>query len=230
MMWVVLGILLSGITQLLTLLSYKLFEDAVIANLVVTFVAHIAMAGVARTARVRFVEIEALATVDPLTGLFNRRGFESIAEREIGRQRRYGGTFSLAVLDLDRFKELNDTQGHDAGDRALRSLGAILQAHTRRSDVVARLGGDEFVFLMPSTAQAECAALCRNLSATIIDGMATAGTTITASIGYATFEEPPESLTAALRKADKAMYAAKAMRSRLDSTRWPPHLTSLDPN
>jgi diguanylate cyclase (GGDEF)-like protein len=217
--WVAAGIVVSGITQLMTLLSYKLFKDAVVANLLITLTANLTIAGVARAARARFAEIEALATIDPLTGLFNRRGFDPLAQREIDRQKRYGGTFSLAVLDLDRFKELNDFQGHDAGDRALCLLGTLLMEHTRRSDVIARLGGDEFVIMMPNTVQADCSTLCRGLSATISEQMAAAGFTITASIGCATFEESPESLTVALRKADKAMFAAKAMRSRSEVMR-----------
>ncbi len=123
------------------------------------------------------------------------------------------------MLDLDRFKELNDSKGHEAGDQALRLLGTILLEHTRHSDSIARLGGDEFVIMMPNMVKADCATLCRELSATISQRMAERGFTITASIGCATFEEPPESLAAALRKADKAMYAAKARRSRLDLTR-----------
>jgi diguanylate cyclase (GGDEF)-like protein len=94
-----------------------------------------------------------------------------------------------------------------------------LLRHTRRSDAIARLGGDEFVILMPNTGKTDCSTLCRDLSGTIAGRMAEAGFTITASIGCATFKEPPESLAAALRNADKAMFAAKVMRSRLDLTR-----------
>jgi diguanylate cyclase (GGDEF)-like protein len=172
-------------------LSYALFKDAVVADLIIGLTANTMMAGLARAARARLAEIEALVAVDPLTGLFNRRGFEPLAEREIGRQKRYGGIFSLAVLDLDRFKELNDSRGHEAGDQALRLLGTILLGHTRRSDAIARLGGDEFVILMPNTGKTDCSTLCRDLSATIAGRMAQAGFTITASIGCATFKESP---------------------------------------
>src|ERR1019366_7072356 len=95
--WVTVGIVVAGITQLLTLLSYKLFKDAVVADLIIGLTANTMMAGLARAARARLAEIEALAAVDPLTGLFNRRGFEPLAEREIGRQKRYGGIFSVLV-------------------------------------------------------------------------------------------------------------------------------------
>src|ERR1700733_14594003 len=131
---------------------------------------------------------------------------------ETARQRNNGGALSLAVLDLDRFKELNDRRGHDAGDQALRLLGEVLRRGTRASDSTARIGGDEFVIVMPKTPKADCALLCCNLSATIVERMASAGFSITASIGFATFEQAPESISAALKRADQAMYGVKACR------------------
>jgi two-component system, cell cycle response regulator len=103
---------------------------------------------------VSIVRSEALAITETLTQLHNRRGFESTLAVEIARQRRHGGALSLAVLDLDRFKELNDRRGHEAGDQALRLLGDVLRSGTRRSDSTARIGGDEFVIVMPRTPQA----------------------------------------------------------------------------
>jgi diguanylate cyclase (GGDEF)-like protein len=121
------------------------------------------------------------------------------------------------MLDLDRFKELNDSRGHNSGDRALSLLGDVLRTHTRRADALGRLGGDEFVILMPSTSETDCATMCEALSATIAERMAESGFAVTASIGHVTFKDPPESLALALRRADQAMYAAKAARARRGS-------------
>lgn len=208
--WVVLGLLLSAVLQLLTLLAYDISVRAVVANSVILLVANVMTVGLARVARSRFAKLRTLATTDVLTGLHNRLGFQSVAEKEITRQKRYGGVFSLAVLDLDRFKELNDTKGHAGGDLALRRLSDILRESLRQSDSIARLGGDEFVIVMPNTQEADCAGLCQQLSATIAGQMASAGFPITASIGHATFERSVASVEAALKKADDAMYAAKA--------------------
>ena len=151
-----------------------------------------------------------LADTDWLTGLHNRRSFESIADLEIERQKRYGGIFSLAVIDLDGFKKLNDSRGHQAGDEALQLLAGVLQEHTRHSDSVARLGGDEFAILMPNTPRPDCATLCQQLSVHIANRMSAADFPITASIGCMTFEQAPDTNSEALRKTDKAMYAAKS--------------------
>jgi diguanylate cyclase (GGDEF)-like protein len=134
---------------------------------------------------------------------------------EITRQKRYGGVFSLAILDLDNFKEVNDAEGHHVGDKALRLLADVLRAYTRKSDSLGRLGGDEFAILMPNTQQEDCVSLCDQLAAKIALRMADAGFAITASVGSTTFERAPESTHEALQLADKAMYSAKA-----DSKSW----------
>jgi diguanylate cyclase (GGDEF)-like protein len=164
----------------------------------------------ARAARKHYLETLVLATSDPLTKLHNRRSFESIGEMELARQRRYGEIFSLAVIDLDGFKKLNDSRGHHVGDLALKLLAEVLRKNTRQSDSIARLGGDEFAILMPLTRNSDCTELCQQLSGTIVSRMVDAGFPITASIGHATFERAPESMLEALQEADKAMYAAKA--------------------
>jgi diguanylate cyclase (GGDEF)-like protein len=208
------GVVLTTIALMLTLSSYDLSTVDTFVNCLIALTANLTVAGIARAGRVRVLQIEAAVGIDPLTGLYNRRGFETIAEREIARERRYGGALSLAMLDLDHFKELNDSRGHDAGDRALSLLGNILRAHTRRADALGRLGGDEFVILMPSTPEADCATACEALSASIAQLMAESGLPVTASIGHVTFREPPESLALALRRVDEAMYAAKAVRGQ----------------
>src|ERR687892_1620880 len=94
---------------------------------------------------------EEAAFTDHLTGLANRRRFERQLEREVGRFSRYGHPFSLLMLDIDRFKEVNDTRGHDAGDEALRRVANVIQSGTRGIDTGARIGGDEFAVILPET-------------------------------------------------------------------------------
>ena len=150
-----------------------------------------------------------IATKDGLTGLLSRKSFEFMLDQEMTRQKRYGGVFSLAFLDLDDFKKLNDTKGHPIGDEALVLLARILRDYTRKTDYTARMGGDEFALLMLHTNKVDCGTICHNLSKMIQSQMTSAGFNITASIGYASFEQAPDSLVDALTKIDKIMYAAK---------------------
>ena len=163
----------------------------------------------ASAARQNYVLAMNIATTDWLTGLHNRRGFEAVADLEIARQKRYGGVFSLALIDLDDFKHLNDSRGHHVGDDALKLLAAILQEHTRQTDSAARLGGDEFAILMPNTRKNDCDSICQQLALKIAARMADEDFAITASIGCTTIETPPGSVSEVLKRADKAMYSAK---------------------
>jgi diguanylate cyclase (GGDEF)-like protein len=151
-----------------------------------------------------------IATKDDLTGVLSRKSFDLMLNQEIARQQRYGGVFSLAFLDLDDFKQLNDTKGHPIGDEALMLLSRILRDHTRKTDYVGRIGGDEFALLMLHTNDVNGGSICHNLSKMIQSQMASAGFNITASIGYASFEKSPKSSVDAMTKVDKIMYAAKA--------------------
>jgi diguanylate cyclase (GGDEF)-like protein len=181
-----------------------------VTDALIAFASSVLIVVLARAFREKYLATADLATYDSLTGLRNRRSFESIADMEIARQKRYGGVFSMAILDLDNFKNVNDSEGHHAGDKALRLLADVLREHTRKSDAIARLGGDEFAILMPNTREGDCNSICGQLSANIAKRMADAGFAITASIGCTTFERAPESTSDALQMADKAMYAAKA--------------------
>jgi diguanylate cyclase (GGDEF)-like protein len=158
---------------------------------------------------VSYLEVLNLARTDELTGLMNRRAFVRTAVLEIERQARYGGEFSIMMLDLDDFKVLNDTHGHAVGDMALRHLAEAIRSNIRRADSVGRIGGDEFVVLMPNTPRAACTSICQQLRRAIAEGMTESGFTVTASIGSVTFEHPPESVDGALQAADRAMYGAK---------------------
>ena len=164
----------------------------------------------ARSLRRTLVATHHDATHDALTGLHNRRSFDDFLEAEIARQKRYGSRFSLLLIDLDRFKELNDTRGHNAGDDALRLAAKALKRSTRDSDIVARFGGDEFAILLPNSSQADCSAICANIIKNMSAEMASGGYEVTASIGSKTFDVEPDSPSSATRQADEALYTAKA--------------------
>jgi diguanylate cyclase (GGDEF)-like protein len=144
-----------------------------------------------------------LARRDPLTGLLNRRGFAELAQREIERADRVGTPLSIAYLDLDGFKDINDTHGHAVGDRVLVTTARVMDLVLRRVDIPARLGGDEFVLAMPDTDVGE---------ATItIDRLANVLTAsgVEASIGAVVFRAPPTSVAEALASVDAIMYEVK---------------------
>lgn len=204
------GLVLTTAFQLLTFyvdgIPYRPFAiDAIIA-----FASALLSVFLARSVRKNHLATVKLAATDWLTGLHNRRSFKTITDLEIERQKRYGGIFSLAVIDLDGFKKLNDSRGHHIGDEALQLVADVLQDHTRHSDSIARLGGDEFAILMPNTQKPDCNSLCQQLSLKIASRMSAAEFQTTASIGCVTFEQAPESSSYSLQKTDKAMYMAKA--------------------
>jgi diguanylate cyclase (GGDEF)-like protein/PAS domain S-box-containing protein len=110
------------------------------------------------------VRLEELATTDALTGLANRRKLDEVLELECRRSQRVGRHLALMLLDIDRFKQLNDTHGHQAGDAVLRRIGDILLAHTHRAgDLAARFGGEEFVLLLPGADPRQAAALAEKV-------------------------------------------------------------------
>jgi len=110
-------------------------------------------------------ELERLAGTDDLTGLANRRSFQEALRRYAAEARRHRASLSLLLFDIDNFKEINDTRGHESGDEALRSFASVLSGRARASDFIARLGGDEFAMLLPRTNGAEAMALASDLTA-----------------------------------------------------------------
>ena len=204
------GLVLSIFFQFATFFIDGIPSRTLTTDALVAIASALLTIALARATRENHLAAVNLATTDWLTGLHNRRSFETIANLEIRRQRRYGGVFSLAVIDLDGFKCLNDSAGHHVGDNALQLLADVLREHTRQTDTVARFGGDEFAILMPSTAEPDCISLCRQLCIEIAGRMTAAGFPTTASIGCSAFERAPESVSDALKEVDKAMYAAKS--------------------
>ncbi len=167
-----------------------------------------------RTLNDMAIKIERLATRDELTGLYVRREFNRFFGEEISRATRSGRPFSLLLVDVDHFKNINDRHGHRAGDRVLRTLALVLNRDMRAVDRVARVGGEEFAVIMPDTsigAAMETAERIRKMTAAKIvhtsDGHEVS---ITISMGVATFPGHGESMEAVIDAADQALYRAKA--------------------
>ncbi len=151
---------------------------------------------------------------DPLTGLYNRRYFDAAMAHELARCRREGLPLSLLLIDIDHFKQVNDTHGHQAGDAVLHQLAHLLREHARTADVICRYGGEEFLLLLPGTPQAAAAAraeACREAFARVRVAFDGTQLSATLSIGVATAEaQATASAAQVLRHADQALYRAKA--------------------
>ncbi len=161
------------------------------------------------TLRRRLSDEAAFVATDTLTGLLNRGSFITRLDAELARADRYGRAFTLAYVDLDNFKAVNDLEGHDAGDELLRRVADVLRSSTRQTDIVGRLGGDEFAAVLPETTGGATGSVLENLRSQLIRTMAKGGWPVTFSIGAVTFEAPIDTSREALRLADAAMYKVK---------------------
>lgn len=159
--------------------------------------------------RAAIVHERAMARTDALTGAANGRIFFEVAYREIDRAQRTGRPLSLAYIDLDNFKSVNDQFGHATGDELLRKVACTLGDGSRLSDTVARLGGDEFAILLPDTAASGAAAVLSRIRTRLLDIMREHGWTVTFSIGAATFIKPPRDVDVMVCMVDALMYAVK---------------------
>ncbi len=165
-------------------------------------------------AQARIDELQAWADTDFLLNIYNRRGFERELERSVAYIRRYNASAALMVLDVDRFKPINDSFGHAAGDIVLKGVVAVLMRHVRSSDVVGRLGGDEFGVLLWNLTQADALAKASALE-DAIDRLTFVfkGHSVVAgaSAGVALIGAGDEAVSA-MEEADRAMYARKTAR------------------
>ena len=150
-----------------------------------------------------------LARTDFLTRALNQRAFYDSAEIEIERARRYRRSFSLAYLDADNFKAVNDRFGHHVGSQLLVRVVEVMKQNLRSTDVVARLGGDEFAVLLPETDAGEAQELVEKLRQKLHQEMMASGWPVTFSIGALTCQNPPESVDEMLKIVDGLMYEAK---------------------
>jgi diguanylate cyclase (GGDEF)-like protein len=154
--------------------------------------------------------LAALARTDPLTGLTNRRGFDEALEREQARRRRGGPAMSLLLVDIDHFKAVNDSWGHQAGDSTLRRLGLLLSARFRAMDVVGRIGGEEFAALLPDCTLERAYARAVELCDAVRTETRVWEHPITVSVGASTSAGPETDSGELFAAADTALYSAKA--------------------
>jgi two-component system, cell cycle response regulator len=199
-------------------------EDVGFAEVVVrAAVAAIRRGQALETTRADNRRLEALATTDPLTRLLNRRALTDRLAAELDRARRFDSSLSLLLVDVDHFKQINDTIGHLAGDAVLREMGALLEEAVRTVDIVARYGGEEFVVLLPETATDGGTVFAERLRERIAARAFDVGTEhplrLTASVGIASFPSPEIKSTDDLfARADEALYRAKAAGRNLVCT------------
>ncbi|MBL8918627.1 MAG: GGDEF domain-containing protein [Myxococcaceae bacterium] len=154
--------------------------------------------------------LRSLAYRDPLTGLHNRRAFEQRLSEELSRARRAKGCFSLLVVDLDDFKLINDTRGHQVGDLVLRSVASALVETFREHDVVCRTGGDEFMVILPDATRANLGSALARLERRL--AVADCGFPVVASIGAASYAVDGRTCEELITHADRQMYELKRRR------------------
>ncbi len=157
-------------------------------------------------------ELERLATIDGMTGIFNRRHFLNLADREWVRSRRYGYPISLMMIDIDRFKNINDSYGHQVGDEVIIHLAKLATANKREADLLARVGGEEFALMLPETDLPGASNAAERLRCEVSqtrpphtpEGLAT-----TISVGIAASTDEMDDVSTLMRAADDALYQAK---------------------
>ncbi len=150
-----------------------------------------------------------LAKTDPLTGLFNKRAFYSNAEIELNRSARAARPVSAVYIDLDNFKAVNDTHGHDAGDQLLKGVSRLIRKNIRSFDIPGRLGGDEFIILFADSDSSSALQATEKVMKNLLSLMQEKKWDVTFSMGLITYKKPPAGVDELISEADKVMYAAK---------------------
>jgi diguanylate cyclase (GGDEF)-like protein len=168
-------------------------------------------AAVEELVRSRSRELESQANTDPLTGLGNLRNLQTELAQMLEMQKRYGHPFGVLLMDIDGLKRVNDSHGHQAGDRLLMQVAMALQRSIRSVDVAARLGGDEFCVLAPEQESAAATQLGERLASAVVDEVSVgADPPVGLSIGVVSCPEHGADAEALIDAADRAMYRAKA--------------------
>ena len=184
--------------------------SVVAANAALQLALFAAAAGLSAHVRRRGDRESKLVRTDVLTGLLNRRGFLEVARREIARSGRTGHPLTVALLDVDGFREINDARGQEAGDLLLGGMGAALRSALRAVDASARLAGDEFAVLLPDSDPFAIESVLDRLRLVLVQAAAEKGAAVTVSLGAASFQRPPSSLDEMLRAAGRMLGEVKA--------------------
>jgi diguanylate cyclase (GGDEF)-like protein len=209
--WFMLLVLLAVVVGVFFLFRWRMARLRVRATMLASLVRQ-------RTAELeqKNVELEKLAVTDRLTGLYNRLKLDQVLDSECARSARFGQPFSLLLLDLDKFKLVNDMHGHQAGDQVLVAMAQVLQQHTRSVDLVGRWGGEEFIVIASGSALEGACELAEKLRSEIAAHVFPVVGHKTASIGVATFQDGDTPATVVAR-ADVALYRAKELgRDRVE--------------
>lgn len=156
-----------------------------------------------------FKRLFIISIIDPLTGAYNRRYFKGRLEEEVERAKRTGRTFSLIMFDLDRFKEINDTYGHEVGDLTLKKVARAVKERIRKTDIFARWGGEEFFILLPETDLNGATKLAEDLRARISQIEIPGGERVSASFGVTSYR-PGDNARSIRIRADTLLYKSKA--------------------
>ena len=167
------------------------------------------------------------ARTDTLTGVLSRLGFLEDGERELLRAHRFNHPLTLAYLDLDSFKRVNDAEGHEAGDRVLRQVADAVRSELRAVDLVGRLGGDEFAVLFPETGPSEATQAVGRLRERLARLARSWALDVGFSVGVVSWEVPPPTLDDALAEADRRMYSEKRAHHQVRLPGPGPALTAL---
>ena len=178
-----------------------------LANAIEAFILLLATVAVVDYVHAKMVREAGRARFDPLTGLSNRRACEERCTVEIARLRRKPGSLSVAFLDFDGLKQVNDVRGHAAGDAALIHLAKSAQAVLRPTDLLSRVGGDEFVLLLPDTDYDEATSVVRRIQGRLAE--ADGDEPASVSVGLVTWRSAPQSIEELFVEADALMYSAK---------------------
>jgi diguanylate cyclase (GGDEF)-like protein len=190
-------------------LGYNVFALGILVNQIILFV-------MTHFLRIKMAELTLWADHDPLTKIFNRRAFMNTLEREFEHMQRYQNPFAIAFLDLDNFKYINDTFGHNEGDALLKVVAHTMKTHCRSSDTVARLGGDEFAVLITEASPEHAAMVLSKMSTAIRDNCKQGNWPVGVSLGSIYFMHLPKDTETAIKMADELMYEVKKSNKNQD--------------
>jgi len=153
-------------------------------------------------------QLRKLATIDRLTGIYNRYAFEKFLEEEISRAERYGTNFALIMFDIDNFKKINDTYGHQTGDMILKKISQIVKENIRKSDIFGRWGGEEFMIILPVKNIDEASKVAEKIRKKIEEYKFPKVNRVTISAGVTMYKNG-DTLKSIIRRVDTALYMAK---------------------